>query len=176
MGPSRAIRSPGPWPSRSPTGHAGSWCATAAWSPMPSKLVRRSSSRAGSTASPCRRRGCSRSVRPSSRRRTRVEDRMIGEIGALAVVMAFVVSAYGTIVPLLGVGLKRGELVQSGLRAVYANALLLGVASAAFLHALLTRDFGNAYVASYSSRDLGFWYTLSAFWAGQAGSLLFWAA
>ncbi|HLA24732.1 MAG TPA: heme lyase CcmF/NrfE family subunit [bacterium] len=101
---------------------------------------------------------------------------MMGEIGALAVAMAFVVSAYGTIMPLLGVGLKRGELVHSGLRAVYANALLLGVASAAFLHALLSRDFGNAYVASYSSRDLGFWYTLSAFWAGQAGSLLFWAA
>jgi cytochrome c-type biogenesis protein CcmF len=101
---------------------------------------------------------------------------MIGEIGALAVTMAFVVSAYGTIMPLLGVGLRRGEFVRSGLRAVYANALLLGVASFALLHALLSRDFGNAYVASYSSRDLGFWYTISVFWAGQAGSLLFWAA
>jgi len=89
----------------------------------------------------------------------------MSEIGALAVVMAFVVSTYGTVMPL-----------HSGLRAVYANALLLGVASTAFLYALLTRDFGNAYVAGYSSRDLGFWYTLSVFWAGQAGSLLFWAA
>ena len=100
----------------------------------------------------------------------------MSEIGALAVVMAFVVSTYGTVMPLLGAGLRRGELVHSGLRAVYANALLLGVASTAFLYALLTRDFGNAYVAGYSSRDLGFWYTLSVFWAGQAGSLLFWAA
>jgi len=99
----------------------------------------------------------------------------MGEIGALAISMAFAVSAYGTIVPLLGVRLRRPEVVHSGLRAVYANALLLAVAAAALLYALLTRDFGNAYVAGYSSRDLGFWYTLSVFWAGQAGSLLFWA-
>src|SRR5574341_1028177 len=76
---------------------------------------------------------------------------MIGEIGTLAVMMALVVSAYGTII------------------------LLLGVTSLALLQALLSRDFGNAYVATYSSRDLGFWYTISVFWAGQAGSLLFWA-
>ncbi|HEY6102977.1 MAG TPA: heme lyase CcmF/NrfE family subunit [bacterium] len=100
---------------------------------------------------------------------------MIGEIGTLAVMMALVVSAYGTIMPLLGIALRRGEFVRSGLRAVYANALLLGVASLALLQALLSRDFGNAYVATYSSRDLGFWYTISVFWAGQAGSLLFWA-
>lgn len=101
---------------------------------------------------------------------------MIGEIGALALGIAFVVSAYGTIMPVAGVALRRDEFISSGLRAAYANALLLAVASAAFLHALLARDFGNAYVAGYTSRDLGFWYTLSAFWAGQAGSLLFWAA
>jgi len=79
------------------------------------------------------------------------------------------------IAPLLGVRLRRPELVGSSIGAVYATFLLLAVASAALLHALLTRDFGNAYVASYSSRDLSFWYTVSAFWAGQAGSLLFWA-
>jgi cytochrome c-type biogenesis protein CcmF len=99
----------------------------------------------------------------------------MGEIGALAVAMAFAVSAYGTVMPLLGIALRRRDFMRSGIRAVYANALLLGVASAAFLHALLTRDFGNAYVANYSSRDLSFWYTISVFWAGQAGSLLFWA-
>lgn len=99
----------------------------------------------------------------------------MGELGTLALGMALVVSLYGLAAPLLGKALKREELVRSGTAAVYANFLLLAVASAALLQALLTRDFGNAYVASYSSRDLGFWYTLSAFWAGQAGSLLFWA-
>ena len=99
----------------------------------------------------------------------------MGEIGELAIGMAFVVSLYGLAAPLLGKALRRQELVRSGSAAVYANFLLLAIASVALLQALLTRDFGNAYVAGYSSKDLGFWYTLSAFWAGQAGSLLFWA-
>ncbi|HEU5298202.1 MAG TPA: heme lyase CcmF/NrfE family subunit [bacterium] len=99
----------------------------------------------------------------------------MSEVGTLAIGMAFLVSLYGVAAPLLGTGLRRPELVRSGRNAVYANALLLGAASAALTYALLTRDFGNAYVASYSSRDLSFWYTLSSFWAGQAGSLLFWA-
>jgi len=100
----------------------------------------------------------------------------MGEVGTLAIGMAFVVSLYGLAAPLVGLGLRRHELVRSAVNAVYANALLLAVASTALLQALLARDFGNAYVASYSSRDLSFWYTVSAFWAGQAGSLLFWAA
>src|SRR3990172_4043429 len=99
----------------------------------------------------------------------------MGEIGGLAISLAFVVSLYGVAAPLLGQALKRPELARSGSAAVYANFLLLSVASAALLQALLARDFGNAYVASYTSKDLGFWYTLAAFWAGQAGSLLFWA-
>ena len=41
--------------------------------------------------------------------------------------------------------------------------------------ALLTRDFGIEYVAQYTSRSLSVFYTLGAFWAGQAGSLLLWA-
>jgi len=100
----------------------------------------------------------------------------MGEVGALAIGMAFLVSLYGVLAPLLGVHLRRAELIRSAVHAVYANLLLLAVASAALLQALLGRDFGNAYVASYTSRDLGFWYTVSALWAGQAGSLLFWAA
>ncbi|HEY6103505.1 MAG TPA: heme lyase CcmF/NrfE family subunit [bacterium] len=99
----------------------------------------------------------------------------MGEIGNLAIGMAFIVSLYGLAAPLLGKALGRQQLVRSGSAAVYANFLLVTIASAALLQALLARDFGNAYVASYTSKDLGFWYTLSAFWAGQAGSLLFWA-
>ena len=37
------------------------------------------------------------------------------------------------------------------------------------------KDFRFAYVAQYSSRLLPWYYAFSAFWVGQAGSLLFWA-
>ena len=42
--------------------------------------------------------------------------------------------------------------------------------------AFLTDDFSIAVVEQYSSKDLPFFYKLSALWAGSAGSLLLWSA
>ncbi len=56
---------------------------------------------------------------------------------------------------------------------IMTGALVL--ASALLLHALYWNDFSLVYVASYTDRVLPIFYRLTAFWAGQAGSLLFWA-
>lgn len=47
-------------------------------------------------------------------------------------------------------------------------------ASLALFYALFARDFSILYVAQYSNKSLSWFYTAAAFWAGQAGSLLFW--
>lgn len=54
-------------------------------------------------------------------------------------------------------------------------ACLLTVNSAILLYAFVTHDFVVEYVAQYSDRTLPLFYRITAFWAGQAGSLLFWA-
>lgn len=51
----------------------------------------------------------------------------------------------------------------------------LAVASGILLAALVNFDFSVDYVASYTDRVLPLFYRITAFWAGQAGSLLFWA-
>ncbi|MDR1777176.1 MAG: cytochrome c biogenesis protein CcsA [Desulfovibrio sp.] len=51
----------------------------------------------------------------------------------------------------------------------------LTLASALLLHALYWHDFSVQYVASYTDLILPVFYRLTAFWAGQQGSLLFWA-
>ncbi len=56
---------------------------------------------------------------------------------------------------------------------VMTAALVL--ASALLLHALYWHDFSVQYVAHYTDRILPVFYRLTAFWAGQPGSLLFWA-
>lgn len=56
---------------------------------------------------------------------------------------------------------------------ILTSALL--VASALLLHALYWNDFSLQYVASYTDRILPVFYRLTAFWAGQPGSMLFWA-
>ncbi|MEG2173512.1 MAG: cytochrome c biogenesis protein CcsA [Desulfovibrionaceae bacterium] len=57
----------------------------------------------------------------------------------------------------------------------YMLTAALTVASALLLHALFWNDFSLVYVASYTDRILPVFYRLTAFWAGQAGSMLFWA-
>src|SRR3972149_3420628 len=94
----------------------------------------------------------------------------MSELGYLSIALAALVSAYGLVAALPGAGLRRAALQHSARNAVYAVFLLLSVASGILLYQALTRDFGNAYVASYSSRDLGLWYTVSVWWAGQAGA------
>ena len=52
---------------------------------------------------------------------------------------------------------------------------LLTLASLILLLAFIVCDFSVLYVAQYSNRTLPLFYRMTAFWAGQAGSLLFWA-
>lgn len=47
-------------------------------------------------------------------------------------------------------------------------------ASGALLFFILMDRFDIAYVANYSAKELPLLYKVSAFWAGQAGSFLFW--
>ena len=55
------------------------------------------------------------------------------------------------------------------------GACLAAVVASLYLWAMILGDhFEIAYVASYSSKELPLMYKVSAFWAGQQGSLLLW--
>jgi cytochrome c-type biogenesis protein CcmF len=59
-------------------------------------------------------------------------------------------------------------------RLYYAFTFSVVLASVLLMSRLLTHDFRLSYVASYSGRDLPFYYLFSTFWAGQEGSFLLW--
>jgi cytochrome c-type biogenesis protein CcmF len=69
----------------------------------------------------------------------------------------------------------RPELAATATRSSYAVCVAMVVASLALWQGLLTHDFNIEYVAAYTSRNLPTAYVITAFWAGQKGSLLFWA-
>ena len=96
------------------------------------------------------------------------------EIGKFSLYIAFAVSIYSVIVSIVGTRRKRRELLVSAENAAHIVSLLVIVASTALLYAFITRDFSIEYVYAYSSRDLPMFYTISAFWGGQKGSLLLW--
>ena len=54
------------------------------------------------------------------------------------------------------------------------QAIFSSLASVVLIYALATGYFKMEYVAQYTDRALPFIYKISGWWAGQAGSLLFW--
>ena len=96
------------------------------------------------------------------------------EIGYGVLLLCLCVSVYGAIA--LFMGARRGppRLLQSGTNALLMMAGLVSLAVAMLLYLLLTHDFGVSYVYQYTSTHLPFIYTVSAFWAGEAGSWLLW--
>jgi len=95
-------------------------------------------------------------------------------LGSLALYLAFVLALYAITTSLWGASRRQLVWIASGTHAAYAVFGCVGVAVAALLHALVTRDFNVEYVAAYSSSTLPLRYTVAALWGGQKGSLLFW--
>jgi len=98
----------------------------------------------------------------------------MNSMGASALFVAFLVSLYGSIAALSGARGGKNNVVKSAEIAVLANLVLVTIASGALMRAFLARDFSLEYVYGYSSRSLSTAYTITAFWAGQEGSLLLW--
>ena len=98
----------------------------------------------------------------------------IADFGAIALMAAFAVCVYGTVVPHLGVRSNNWNLIRSAQNASILSFLLISIASAALLQALLISDFSLRYVWEHSSTDMPLFYKVSSFWGGLEGSLLFW--
>lgn len=96
-------------------------------------------------------------------------------VGELSLWVALLMAAWATTVSFAGGMQRRTDLIKSGERALYATFGFTVLASAGLWTALLTHDFSIRFVASYTSANLPKVYSFTAFWAGQAGSLLFWA-
>ncbi|MDP2660761.1 MAG: heme lyase CcmF/NrfE family subunit, partial [Dehalococcoidia bacterium] len=96
------------------------------------------------------------------------------DLGYIALVIAFAISAYTAVAAFLS---TRGypELWRSARMGGLVAFGLTTLAAIALVNAFVTRDFSVQYVAQYSDRDLDIFFTIAAWWAGQAGSILLWA-
>ena len=97
------------------------------------------------------------------------------DIGGVALWIALALGVWGASVAFVGGHFRRGDLVLSAERTVYAIFALLIVSSGAIIAAFLGNEYRYQYVAGYSNRELSTFYKVSGLWAGQTGSLVFWA-
>src|SRR5213076_875819 len=111
-----------------------------------------------------------RSARPSTRR----PNPEMQDLGRASLALAFGLALYAAVGGGLGAYTRRRRLVASARNALFAAFGASAVASILLLNAFRTRDFSFAYVAEHSSNALPFPYVYTAFWGGQAGSLLLW--
>src|SRR2546425_12959726 len=95
-------------------------------------------------------------------------------LGDVALWVAFLVGIWGTLTGIAGGRSDRADLARSARHAVFALCGALLVAVVSLEVALFRCDFNVEYVAAYTSRNLPTFYTWSALYAGQKGSLLFW--
>src|SRR5712692_1382041 len=96
-------------------------------------------------------------------------------LGTVALWIAFLLGIWGAIAGFAGGRAGRPDLQQSARHAVYAMCAVLLAAVVSLEVALFRHDFNVPYVAAYTSRNLPTFYTCSELYAGQKGSLLFWA-
>jgi len=95
-------------------------------------------------------------------------------IGDLSLILTIFASLWAIIALVYGLKKRSKDFIDSGRRGVNSAFFLVTLASVMLVYGFVTRDFSIKYVANHSSRDLPLFYTISAFWAGQEGSLLFW--
>ena len=95
-------------------------------------------------------------------------------VGELSLWIALLMCAWSATLSFAGGRLRRADLIASGERGLYAGFGFVLLASIGLWTALITSDFSLRYVASFTSANLPVVYKLSAFWGGQAGSMLFW--
>ena len=98
----------------------------------------------------------------------------MAEIGYYSILIALFLSAFCGLALIIGIKNRRAEVIASAENAAMAVFVFLTLSAAAMIYALITRNFQIEYVARYTSRSLSLLYTLTAFYAGQEGSLLFW--
>ncbi len=95
-------------------------------------------------------------------------------VGELSLWVALLMAVWTATVSFAGGSLKRQDLIASAERGTYATFAMVVLASAGLWTAIFTHDFSFKYVASYTSANLPKAYLFTAFWGGQAGSMLFW--
>ncbi|MEO7457042.1 MAG: heme lyase CcmF/NrfE family subunit, partial [Gemmatimonadaceae bacterium] len=96
-------------------------------------------------------------------------------VGELSLWVALLMTAWAGVTSFAGGHLQRDDLITSGRRGLYATTIMIILASIGLWTGLLTHDFSLAYVASHTSANMPRIYVFTAFWGGQAGSMLFWA-
>jgi cytochrome c-type biogenesis protein CcmF len=99
----------------------------------------------------------------------------MSEFGFVFLLLGLAAAVFSALAYLFGARSKNDILVTGARRGLYVAGAFVTAAVLVLFVALITHDYSIAYVADYSSNHTSLGYLISALWAGNDGSLLFWA-
>lgn len=103
----------------------------------------------------------------------------MGFYGEVLLAVVFLLSGYAAVFSLSALILgqdKTERVFQRAKLSILTAAAVLTAGLVLLVLAFLMDDFSTAVVSRYSNSQLGFFYKLSALWAGPEGSFLLWSA
>jgi len=100
---------------------------------------------------------------------------MLAEFGYGILVVTFLLSLYSVGAAMVGYFNKSAALVESARRSVLLTFPLLSVAALALIALLVRGDYQVQFVYEVTSNSMPTYLKVTAWWGGQAGSLLFWS-
>src|SRR5512135_2453005 len=100
---------------------------------------------------------------------------MLAEIGYGIIAVAFVVALYSVTAAIYGERAKSPAVVESARRAMLLLWPLITLAAACLIYLLVSNHFEVSFVYEVTSRNMPAYLKVTAWWGGQAGSLVFWS-
>jgi cytochrome c-type biogenesis protein CcmF len=100
---------------------------------------------------------------------------MIAEFGYGVLLLTFLVTVFAVAAAAYGEFRKDPALLESARRAMLLTWPLLSVAAAALIYLLINNHFEVSFVYEVTSRSMPTYLKVTAWWGGQAGSLVFWS-
>ncbi len=95
--------------------------------------------------------------------------------GSFALLLAFICAVYAFVGGIFSIRTRHPLLIKSTRQAGMATCGLIFIATFSLVYLFFSDSYWVAYVVAHSNRDLSTFYKISALWAGQEGSLLFWS-
>lgn len=104
-----------------------------------------------------------------------MERTMLPEFGYGVLLVSLVVTIYSGVAAFYGVRSQSASLVESARRAQLLTFPLITLSSLILIYLLVNNRFDVSFVYEVTSSSMPTYLKVTAWWGGQAGSLLFWA-
>ncbi|HVM71199.1 MAG TPA: heme lyase CcmF/NrfE family subunit [Anaerolineales bacterium] len=100
---------------------------------------------------------------------------MVADFGYGVIVIAFMAALYSAGAAIYGERTKSANWVESARRAMLLLWPLISLSALSLIYLLITNHFEVSFVYEVTSREMPTYLKVTAWWGGQAGSLVFWS-